>query len=255
MDISTEETKRRKRNRNKPPRQPVEETQRQSAGTSEICRKFLLGQCTRGESCKYSHNTSARSESSSSLTDLKGPTPKRVAVAECNLFKAGKCSRGESCKFSHAVLVAATSAISGGGSRDICRNFSRGLCNKGDGCKYSHVLSQSSAPAEDAVQPSPPVKSLARGGGGAPQSHAISVLAPKNTAFMTGMLFESLPISTQSKRAIAEVMKYTTMTEVQSKTCPEILKGIDVLAKAKTGNISLILNKIYFSSLQVSITS
>ena len=42
-------------------------------------------------------------------------------------------------------------------------------------------------------------------------------------------------ISNESRRALAEVLKYTLMTEVQAQTLPFVLAGEDVLAKAKTG--------------------
>ena len=55
------------------------------------------------------------------------------------------------------------------------------------------------------------------------------------SSYMTQSLFSDLQISGQSKKAIAEVMQYTNMSIVQEASLPTILKGIDVLVKAKTG--------------------
>ena len=54
--------------------------------------------------------------------------------------------------------------------------------------------------------------------------------------FFTSSRFADSPhIGALSKRALAEVLKYETMTQVQLQTLPVIAKGSDVLAKAKTG--------------------
>lgn len=52
---------------------------------------------------------------------------------------------------------------------------------------------------------------------------------------MTQDRFAALPIETSLKQAIAQELKYETMTMVQSKSIPVALKGDDVLVKARTG--------------------
>lgn len=53
---------------------------------------------------------------------------------------------------------------------------------------------------------------------------------------MTQQRFDQLPnISPQSLRAITEVLGYEFMSKVQAQSLPIILKGYDVLARAKTG--------------------
>lgn len=54
-------------------------------------------------------------------------------------------------------------------------------------------------------------------------------------AHLTETTFASLPISALTKRAIAEVLCYQTLTKVQAETLPLALQGIDLIAKAKTG--------------------
>ena len=54
-------------------------------------------------------------------------------------------------------------------------------------------------------------------------------------SYITSERFSSLPICAESKRALAEVMKYEFMTHVQATCSPPIPKGIDCLAKSKTG--------------------
>lgn len=52
---------------------------------------------------------------------------------------------------------------------------------------------------------------------------------------LSSTTFASLQISEPSRRAVADVLKFNYLTEVQDKTLPVILQGADVLAKAKTG--------------------
>jgi ATP-dependent RNA helicase MSS116 len=59
--------------------------------------------------------------------------------------------------------------------------------------------------------------------------------APKENAHITNNKFSELQICAESRRAMAEVFKYESMTVVQAETIPLILKGDDCLAKAKTG--------------------
>jgi ATP-dependent RNA helicase MSS116 len=64
------------------------------------------------------------------------------------------------------------------------------------------------------------------------------VAAPTTTqlAHMTQHKFANLQISSESRKAIAEVFKYEYMTAVQAETLPLLLKdNTDCLAKAKTG--------------------
>eukprot|EP01038_Epipyxis_sp_PR26KG_P013359 gene13359-17918_t len=53
--------------------------------------------------------------------------------------------------------------------------------------------------------------------------------------YLTDELFSSLDISTNTKRALSEVLNYSNMTLVQKESLPSILAGKDVLVKAKTG--------------------
>jgi hypothetical protein len=55
------------------------------------------------------------------------------------------------------------------------------------------------------------------------------------TTHVTNMAFNSLDVSENTKRAIAEVMKYQNMTQVQVQSIPEIIKGVDAFVKARTG--------------------
>lgn len=55
------------------------------------------------------------------------------------------------------------------------------------------------------------------------------------TAYMTSEQFSNLSICAESKRAIAEVMKFNFMTHVQATCIGPIQQGLDCLAKSKTG--------------------
>ncbi|KAK9459474.1 ATP-dependent RNA helicase [Lipomyces oligophaga] len=52
----------------------------------------------------------------------------------------------------------------------------------------------------------------------------------------TGLKFSDLSLSEPTLRALTQDMKFTTMTEVQSRTIPPLLAGRDVLGAAKTGS-------------------
>jgi ATP-dependent RNA helicase MSS116 len=54
-------------------------------------------------------------------------------------------------------------------------------------------------------------------------------------AYASSTKFSSLPIGAETRRALAEVLRYEFCTEVQAQTLPPILSGVDCLAKAKTG--------------------
>lgn len=58
----------------------------------------------------------------------------------------------------------------------------------------------------------------------------------KSKAHLSEQTFASLDILPQTKKALAEVLKFTHLTKVQAATLPEVMKGGDVLAKAKTGS-------------------
>ena len=63
----------------------------------------------------------------------------------------------------------------------------------------------------------------------------ISRTSSTTRAHLTETTFASLPISALTKRAIAEVMRYQTLTKVQAETLPLALQGVDLIAKARTG--------------------
>ena len=87
---------------------------------------------------------------------------------------------------------------------------------------------------------------------------------PTLMSHMTGAKFgDIVGASVLTKRAIADVMKYTFMTQVQKESIPEILKGKDVFVKAKTGTGKtlaflipaievLIAEKFVYGSMQLS---
>lgn len=67
---------------------------------------------------------------------------------------------------------------------------------------------------------------------------AIEIAPPNDdvlAAYMTSETFDTLAICPESQRAIAEVLKFRTMTHVQATCIPPIQQGLDCLAKSKTG--------------------
>eukprot|EP01063_Lacrimia_lanifica_P030860 TRINITY_DN4987_c3_g1_i1.p2 TRINITY_DN4987_c3_g1~~TRINITY_DN4987_c3_g1_i1.p2 ORF type:complete len:627 (+),score=279.07 TRINITY_DN4987_c3_g1_i1:161-1882(+) len=64
-----------------------------------------------------------------------------------------------------------------------------------------------------------------------PQSRTTSTTLSQ----ITSERFADLRVHDLTRRAMAEVLRYETMTQVQAKTIPVSLSGSDILAKAKTG--------------------
>jgi hypothetical protein len=66
-------------------------------------------------------------------------------------------------------------------------------------------------------------------------ANPISRTSSTTRAHLTSVKFASLSISPLTKRAVAEILCYETLTAVQAETLPLALKGIDLIAKARTG--------------------
>eukprot|EP00740_Mantoniella_antarctica_P014268 CAMPEP_0181374198 /NCGR_PEP_ID=MMETSP1106-20121128/15868_1 /TAXON_ID=81844 /ORGANISM="Mantoniella antarctica, Strain SL-175" /LENGTH=111 /DNA_ID=CAMNT_0023492115 /DNA_START=138 /DNA_END=470 /DNA_ORIENTATION=+ len=73
----------------------------------DICFDHTRGQCSRGDSCRFSHHLP--------LNGQIPPRPKTAGV--CFDFTKGICKRGDACRFSHDTQAAATfnKGSSGGG--------------------------------------------------------------------------------------------------------------------------------------------
>lgn len=184
---------------------------------SEICFKFQKGSCTRGESCKYLHQLETTTAVSTEVGISFNPVISSV-VDNVLIEPAAKTSK----KTVPTAKVTTTKS-------ELCFKFQKGACTRGANCKYLHE----SAPEGDddefdlaaaatksmdvAASPSPALKTTG------------------SRVCMTTTRFDSLLISSQSKRALAEVMKYELLTQVQEASMPSIMRGIDCLAKAKTG--------------------
>lgn len=101
------------------------------AGSQEVCRYFVQGNCVRGESCNFLHPRDSAPPGASSSSDV------------CRNFLAGRCTRGEACHFLHP---AGGAAPMGTGSQaqpfqanpEVCRNFMAGRCTRGESCHFLH---------------------------------------------------------------------------------------------------------------------
>ena len=71
------------------------------------------------------------------------------------------------------------------------------------------------------------------GGAQAPGHHVVLKQQDNKTSTTA---FSALNLSAPTMRAINEIMKFTHATAVQDQTLPPILRGLDVLARAKTGS-------------------
>ena len=78
----------------------------------------------------------------------------------------------------------------------------------------------------------PPAQPDATSGG---KANPLSRTSSTTRAHLTASSFGSLTLSAPTQRAISEVLRYERMTLVQEQTLPVALRGVDVIAKAKTG--------------------
>lgn len=120
----------------------------------ELIGPIFVGECTRGDSCRYSHNLEG-----GAATSFGGPRRSNICFAfqkgMCQLDyvlaffliwlgSLGECERGESCRFVHE----ADNSWGGGNSsynnnrgprnNGVCYAFQKGECERGASCRYSH---------------------------------------------------------------------------------------------------------------------
>ncbi len=168
------------------------------------------------------------------------PVSKRSDV--CFAYQKGKCNRGASCRFQHIreniaandssgevnsqpfPAAAAPAFVASPPPAPKQQHPQSGKNNRAKPQKINAEVPPASQPA--APQVAPPSPSPKR---------PSSVLETENEIHMSTEEFRHLNISTASRKAIAEVMKYQYMTQVQASSLPVILDGKDCLAKAKTG--------------------
>ncbi|KAI3919198.1 hypothetical protein MKX01_018837 [Papaver californicum] len=97
----------------------------------KYCEFYLKGRCQKGDSCKFSHDT----------TPLTKSQP-------CKFFALQQCLKGDDCPFDHQLF------------KYPCNNFaSNGSCYRGDKCLFSHKIVETPkppdvSPAEAVSQPS-----------------------------------------------------------------------------------------------------
>jgi len=124
-----------------------------------MCKFFMVGECTRGEQCKFSHaKSNALSEPAEVPSARTPPTvhggddrpsngvpqvqvtharDMKFRTSMCKFFQAGLCSRGASCSFAHSpsqlqpeVDITKTR---------LCFAFVQdGKCAKGSRCTFAH---------------------------------------------------------------------------------------------------------------------
>jgi len=103
----------------------------QTPASDERCADFRIGRCTRGNDCKFVHEVAAN------VTDSQ-----TTASAErCADYRMGRCTRGNGCKFLHEGAANLTAAALGlGVSKELCGDYKTGKCTRGASCKFSHDL-------------------------------------------------------------------------------------------------------------------
>ena len=94
----------------------------------KICGFFQKSNCTKGESCKYSH--------------VIGESVQEPVAKECNAFANGNCRYGDNCTYSHTIS----------GNRKPCDNYSKGTCTFGNRCRFSHTANSGGAVKSTAIK-------------------------------------------------------------------------------------------------------
>eukprot|EP01043_Picozoa_sp_COSAG02_P039438 COSAG02_NODE_3113_length_7338_cov_2.845559_6_plen_272_part_00 len=122
-------------------------------GTRGVCYAFQRGECTRGDTCRFSHSGEPGPGGSA-----YSPRGGRGGGGVCYAFQRGECTRGDSCRFLHEKGAAPPPSRGGrggsrgggrGGSRGggrgggrgapgVCYAFQKGECTRGDSCRFSH---------------------------------------------------------------------------------------------------------------------
>ena len=90
-------------------------------GGAPVCYAFQRGECTRGDACRFSH------------TEGGGGGGFARSSAPCYAFQKGECTRGDSCRFSHDPNAEAPQR-----SSQPCYAFQKGECTRGDSCRFAH---------------------------------------------------------------------------------------------------------------------
>ncbi|KAI5922705.1 hypothetical protein F4810DRAFT_672340 [Camillea tinctor] len=125
-------------------------TARQSL--KDPCRFYVLGICSKGNACQFTHerpNESTSSSPSSNVTLSTGHRPESNSKKpSCRYFASGTCTRGTSCPFPHeepskappsANTLPVPQPRADSRSQTPCQFFAKGYCRNGDICPYSHA--------------------------------------------------------------------------------------------------------------------
>eukprot|EP01041_Mallomonas_annulata_P013473 gene13473-28545_t len=238
-----------------------------SSGNLKICFDFQKGNCQRGDSCKFSHIMTAspnaqkdmtprevtetkrpRESSISSIQDATAniPPPPRSRIVDSTssasnlLRKKIKAFSTDSPNPPKTIFQDDTNPS----NRDVTQAMKRLPIQRNpkpatSASSMSMDISDSTDEIEMKIHP----KSKTAHPTPFPlNTHSTSTSASSSTpapkaenVYSSSELFSNLSIAIETRRAIAEVMKYTHMTPVQAATLPVILQGDDCLAKAKTG--------------------
>ena len=92
-----------------------------------VCYAFQKGECTRGDSCRFSHGEAGGGGG--------GGGGGWAGAPPCYAFQKGECTRGDACRFSHDPNAASSGAHKASGT---CYAFQKGECTRGDACRFSH---------------------------------------------------------------------------------------------------------------------
>ena len=108
------------------------------------CFAHQRGECTRGDSCHFSHDAEQGNVGGVGGKGGGGSSGFSREKRACFAHQRGECTRGESCHFSHDV--SGSNNENHRVNEKICYSFQRGECNRGDSCYFSHNNNSNSIP-------------------------------------------------------------------------------------------------------------
>lgn len=113
-------------------------------GTSiEICRHYILGKCTYGDACRFSHDAEIVVpnivDGPSSSPHISFPTRFAAALGDARL----------------PAFPSITDGVNAGTGSNICRHYLQGRCERGDLCRFSHDAVVDVPRIDDRQPPSP----------------------------------------------------------------------------------------------------
>jgi len=101
--------------------------------SEEICFSYQKGNCSYGETCKFSHKSSTVNPPGTNYSGLPGESSSREI---CNFWRNSTCNRGIACKYLHPKDD--RNGFLNSPKWLVCYDWQEGKCTLGRNCKFEH---------------------------------------------------------------------------------------------------------------------